>query len=297
MSEMQQQSGYIAIIGRPNVGKSTLLNKLLQQKISITSRKPQTTRHQILGVLTESNKQAIFVDTPGIHRGHKKALNRYMNRAARNALQGVDLVLLLVDAAYFSDEDEWILEGLEHVTAPIALVINKIDNVKDKRKLLPYLEKLSKKFNFQNIVPLSAKTGDNLEQLKKIVFQALPEGRHMFSADTVTDKSERFLATEIVREKLVRHLGDELPHSLGVTLEDFKREEKLIRLIMIIWVERKSQKQIVVGKDGDVLKKVGTLARKEMEQMFDCKVYLNLWVKVKEGWTDNKQDLQQFGFE
>ncbi len=289
--------GYVAIIGRPNVGKSTLLNQLLAHKLSITARKPQTTRHAILGVLTHETKQAIFIDTPGLHLGKTKAINRYMNRAASSALVDADVVILVIEALRWTEEDAWVLTKLAKVTSPVLLVINKVDQVKQKTSLLPFIEELSTKHAFKNIIPLSAQTGDNVAALMQQIMDLLPIGEHLFPPDQLTDRNQRFLATEIVREKLIRHLGDELPHELSVTLEEYKVKNNVIHMHMIIWVERKGQKVIVVGRDGELLKKLGTKARLEMEKMFGQKVYLNLWVKVKSGWTDNNAALKQFGYE
>lgn len=293
---METRCGYVAIIGRPNVGKSTLLNHILGQKISITSRKPQTTRHRILGIKTEDNVQTVYVDTPGLHKDAKKALNRYMNRAAAQVMESVDVIIFMVDGLNWKNDDEWILKKLTHAHCPVILVINKIDKVTDKENLLPFIEKLNQKLSFAHIFPMSALKDENVAQLEKLVASFLPENPYFFPDDQITDVSERFLAAEIIREKLMRSLGQELPYALTVEIELFKQEEKLIHIAAIIWVERLGQKAIVIGKDGTVLKKVGTLARKELEFLFANKIFLQLWVKVKESWSDNERALRSLGY-
>jgi GTPase len=296
--------GYVALAGRPNVGKSTLLNHLVGEKISITSRKPQTTRHRLLGVKTLSQAQIIYVDTPGLHRDAKTALNRYMNRAATTALSGVDAVIWVVEALRWSSEDQHVLQILQNLKdVPVLLAVNKIDRMEDRAQLLPYLEQCAAKFNFHDIIPLSAKNGVNLDALEQSLIQVLPLGSPQFPADQLTDRSERFLAAEMVREKLMRKLGDELPYSLSVEIERFQTEAPdkpghlpLLRINALIWVERKSQKAIVIGKQGEVLKAVGSEARQDMERLFGCKVFLELWVKVKSGWADDERALRQFGY-
>jgi len=288
--------GYVAIIGRPNVGKSTLLNRLLGQKISITSRKPQTTRHQILGVRTNNNTQAIFVDTPGLFRNPQHALNRYMVNTAIQALSTIDLVLFVIDGRYWRKEDEWILEKLKTLKEPIILVLNKVDQNKNKDFLLPRCAMLSKKADFEEIIPLSAKTGDNLASLRTTVETLLPENPYLFPEDQLSDRNERFFAAEMVREKLIRYTGDEVPYGLTVEIEVFKKEDKILHIVALIWVEKKGQKKIIVGKKGEGLKQIGTLARQDMEKFFEQKVFLELWVKVKENWSDNERAIQQLGY-
>lgn len=289
--------GYVAIIGRPNVGKSTLLNKLIGQKISITAAKPQTTRYQILGVKTTDHNQIVYVDTPGLHQHGKYALNRYMNRAASSVIDDVDVIIFVVDARYWRDEDEWILSKLSKNSYRVILALNKVDKVSDKDSLLPLIKSYNEKYSFIAIVPLSAKSGKNIDLLEKQIITLLPEGPHLFPDDQISDRSQQFFAAELIREKLTRKLGEELPYSLTVTIESFKEEKKIFRISAIIWVEKTSQKAIVIGKDGEILKHVGRLARLDMEKLFDHKVFLQLWVKVKEGWFDNETTLQNFGYE
>lgn len=289
--------GFVAIIGRPNVGKSTLLNHILGQKISITSRKPQTTRHRILGIKTLDSIQAIYVDTPGLHLDAKRALNRYMNRTALNALHDVDVVLFMIDSLKWEEDDEWVLKKLSSLSCPIILVINKVDQITDKEKLLPHIQDLTGKGKFRDVIPISAKKGDNVEKLEKVIGSLLPENPHFFPDDQVTDASERFMTSEIIREKLLRSLGQEVPYALTVEIEKFQQQEKILHISAIIWVEKTGQKIIVIGKDGAVLKKVGMRARKELEFLFDQKIFLQLWVKVKESWSDNERALRSLGYQ
>jgi len=288
--------GYIALVGRPNAGKSTLLNHLVGQKICITSRRPQTTRHRIHGIKTTPVGQAIFVDTPGIHAEQKKAMNRYLNKTASSALAGVDVIVWVVDSWKWHEENEVVLAQLRNANCPVILAINKIDQCEDKEALLPFLDSASKRFGFAAIVPISALKNTNLDRLEETIMGLLPEGGLIFPEDQVTDRTERFFAAEIIREKLIRSLGQEVPHAIAVQVESYKEEEKLTRIHAIIWVEREGQKAIVIGKEGEVLKKVGQRAREEMEKMFERKVYLNLWVKVKKGWSDNEGVMQSLGY-
>lgn len=297
MSDKQYKCGYIAIIGRPNVGKSTLLNNLLGLKLSITSRKPQTTRHQILGVKSVDQGQFIYVDTPGIHSGGKKAINRYMNKAATSVIHDVDVLLFLVQALKWSEEDQMVLDKLEHVDAPVVLVVNKTDKIEDKDQLLPFLQEMNKKYSFSNIIPASAKKGTNLEQLEEIVLQLLPENPPFFDEEQFTDRSIRFLAAEIIREKLIRELGKELPYQTTVEIEKYTETEKLTEIHALILVETKGQKNIIIGNKGDRLKSIGTKARKDMEKLIDQKVFLKLWVKVKAGWSDSESALRSLGYD
>ncbi|MDF1762534.1 MAG: GTPase Era [Oleibacter sp.] len=291
------RTGYVAIVGRPNVGKSTLMNRILGQKLSITSRKPQTTRHQILGILTENDTQIIFVDTPGIHKINDKAINRYMNKAATMAVRDVDVVLMLVDRMRWTDEDDMVLQTVQSQNAPVVLVVNKVDFLEDKEALLPYLEKLSAKAPFAQIVPVSAKTGHNVDRLENLITSYMPENPYFFPEDQITDRSSRFLAAELVREKIMRQLGDELPYAMTVEIEEFVHEGNLIEISALILVERPSQKRIVIGDAGYRIKQIGTEARKDMEQLFDCKVMLNLWVKVKSNWSDDERALRSLGYD
>lgn len=288
--------GYVAIIGRPNVGKSTLLNKILGQKISITSRKAQTTRHKILGIKTENNVQAIYIDTPGFYRGKKHKLTKYMMQAIKSALADVDVVIFVLEEFIWKEDDEMLLENIIKMDRPIILVINKADQIKDKNKLLPYLEELNKKFNFAAVIPLSAKTGINISKLEQAVANLLPENPFYFAAEQITDKNERFLVAEIIREKLTRLLGQEVPHKLTVEIEKFDEQEKITNIAAVIYVERPGQKVIIIGKGGAKLKEIGTKARLDIEKLLDKKVFLQLWVKVKSGWTDDEKALRSFGY-
>lgn len=291
----QQHTGRIAIIGRPNVGKSTFLNHLLGQKISITCRKPQTTRHQILGIKTLENAQFIFVDTPGMHQNNKAALNRYLNRAAFTALHDVDVVLWLIEPQWTVDED-WIFERLNTLEKPVILAINKADLVKDKTTLLPLIEHLSQKERFAAIVPLSAKTGEGEENLLKLIQPHLPAAEFEYEIDEITNKSVKFLVAEIVREKLMRFLGDELPYATTVEIEAFKETEVLADIAAMIYVERPTQKAIVIGEKGKKLKEIGTEARLDIQRLLEKKVMLRLWVKVKENWRDDERSLMSLGY-
>lgn len=288
--------GYVAIIGRPNVGKSTLLNRILGQKLSITSRKPQTTRHRLLGINTQGDTQTIYVDTPGLHRGEKQALNRLMNRAASRAIYDVDVIVFIIDGLNWLDDDDWILRKLQHATCPVILAVNKMDLIPDKKQLLPQLEKLKEKMDFATIVPISAAKGDNVEALEQEIAQRLPENPHFFPDDQISDRSERFLAAEIVREKLTRNLGQELPYALTVDIEKFKLEKGVLHIYAVIFVERDGQKAIVIGDKGQGLKRIGQQARYDMEKLFDSKVFLKMWVKVKKGWSDDERALRNLGY-
>jgi len=297
MTDSTFKSGYVAIIGRPNVGKSTLINRVLGQKLCITSRRPQTTRHRILGVKTTDDAQLIYVDTPGIHISDKRAMNRYMNRTAASSIDDVDVILFVVDGMNWTDEDEHVLERLKtSAKAPVILVINKIDKLGDKEVLLPQIEKLSEEFDFANVLPISARKGVNVDQLEQEITKLMPEGELIFPEDQFTDRSSRFLAAELVREQLFRHLGQELPYSITVEIEQFDDEDKLYRIGAIIYVERSGQKSIVIGKKGELLKSVGRDARIEMQSLFGKKVFLRLWVKVRDGWGDNERMLKNLGY-
>ena len=299
MTEQQTETycSFIAIVGRPNVGKSTLLNKILGQKISITSRKAQTTRHRIVGIKTEGAYQEIYVDTPGLHIEEKRAINRLMNRAASSAITDVDLVIFVVDGTHWNDDDEMVLNKLRKTKVPVVLVINKIDNIKNKDDLLPFITEITQKFNFADIVPISAEKGNNLDAIEKIVRKSLRPGVHHFPEDYVTDRSQRFIASEIIREKLMRFMGEELPYSVTVEIEQFKVNERgTYEINGLILVERDGQKKIVIGRKGEKLKKIGTEARLDMERLFDNKVHLELWVKVKSGWADDERALRSLGY-
>ena len=298
MTENQKTyCGFIAIVGRPNVGKSTLLNKILGQKISITSRKAQTTRHRIVGIHTEGAYQAIYVDTPGLHIEEKRAINRLMNRAASSAIGDVDLIIFVVEGTKWTEDDEMVLNKLRAAKAPVVLAINKIDTVKEKDELLPHITELSQKFDFVEILPISAQRGKNVHILQKIVRDSLREGVHHFPEEYVTDRSQRFMASEIIREKLMRFTGEELPYSVTVEIEQFKVNERGVYEINgLILVEREGQKKMVIGAKGQKIKTIGIEARADMERLFDAQVHLELWVKVKSGWADDERALRSLGY-
>ena len=295
-TEPSTYCGFIAIVGRPNVGKSTLLNYLLRQKISITSRKPQTTRHRILGIKTVENKQFVYVDTPGMHKIQKKAINRMMNQAATSALDGVDVVLFVVERLVFNEEDEIVLEALKKVKAPVLLLINKCDLLDSRERLLPHIARLSKVREFAEIVPLSVLGGHNIDTVEQCVLKYLPKGPFLYPDDQITDRSSRFLAAEIIREKITRQLGDELPYEVTVEIEKYTIAEGVVHIHALILVDKESQKQIIIGSKGDRLKMIGSAARVDMEKAFDAKVMLNLWVKVKTGWADDERALHSLGY-
>lgn len=288
--------GYVAIVGRPNVGKSTLLNHMLGQKISITSRKPQTTRNNVVGIKTEGDVQIIFVDTPGLHLGQQKAINRYMNRAASTAMKDVDVVVFMVDRFIWTEEDEAVARQLDYINCPIILAVNKVDQIEDKEALLPHLQKLTEKLNVTEIIPLSALRDINLDRLEKLLVERLPAAVHLYPEDQITDRSSRFMAAEIVREKITRQLGDELPYQMAVEIEEFKQEGNLLNISALILVERDGQKKILIGDKGDRMKLIGQQARMDMEKLFDMKIMLRLWVKVKSGWSDDERALRSLGY-
>jgi len=295
--EATQRCGYIAIVGRPNVGKSTLLNHLLGQKISITSRKPQTTRHQVVGIKTEQDVQLIFVDTPGLQKQAEKAINRYMNRAATTAIRDVDVIVFVVDRTAWTEEDELVLEQLRDSSIPVILVVNKVDLLADKAALLPHLEILSQKSDFAAILPISALRAHNVQPLQVEISRFIPVAPHLFHEDQITDRSQRFLAAEIVREKIMRQLGEELPYAMAVEIEEFSSEAGILHISALIFVERKGQKKILIGEKGARLRLIGTEARQDMELLFDSKVMLRLWVKVKSGWSDDERALRSLGYD
>ncbi|MCK5662538.1 MAG: GTPase Era [Thiotrichaceae bacterium] len=295
MDSMQNYlCGYVALVGKPNTGKSTLMNALVGEKLSITAKRPQTTRHQILGIKTTSEYQCIFVDTPGIHQDQKKAINRYMNRAATSMLTDVDLICVLLDVRNFNGDDEQVLKKVEN-KGNVILVLNKIDQIK-KQQLLPLMQRISGLMPGVDMIPVSALKEENLDSLMSHIQSRLPEGIPHFPDDQLTDKSMRFIVAEIVREKLFRILTAELPYSITVNVEYYKTEKDLVRISASIWVERKSQKGIIIGKGGSLLKKIGSEARGDIEQLVDQKVYLQLWVKVREGWSDDERSLAAFGY-
>ncbi|MDN3233584.1 GTPase Era [Pseudomonas luteola] len=296
MTDPVSRCGYVAIVGRPNVGKSTLLNHILGQKLAITSRKPQTTRHTLLGIKTEGDVQAVYVDTPGIHKENQKALNRYMNKTASAALKDVDVVIFVVDRMRWTEEDAFVLERVRHVKCPVIVAVNKTDRMEDKAELLPQLKWLSEQLPEAEVIPISAQNGVNLDSLEKLVADRLPEGDHFFPEDQLTDRSSRFLAAELVREKIMRQLGAELPYQVTVEIEEFKQQGNVLHIHALILVERDGQKKILIGNAGERIKRIGQDARKDMETLFDSKVMLNLWVKVKSGWSDDERALRSLGY-
>lgn len=293
---MTTQCGYVAVVGRPNVGKSTLINHILGQKLNITSRKPQTTRHTLLGIKTEGDCQTIYVDTPGMHKSQQKALNRLMNRSAESVLGDVDVIVCVVDKFKWTDEDEYVLQKLQHVQCPVILAINKVDEVEDKEKLLPYIATMAEKFAFADIIPLSALSGTSVDRLEQSIRAKLPEEPFFYDEDQLTDKSERFLVAEIIREKIMRQLGDEIPYATTVEIEQFREEDRIIHIHAAVLVERDGQKAIVIGKGGERLKLIGSEARKDIENLLDKKVMLKIWVKVKSGWSDDDRALRSLGY-
>jgi len=288
--------GFVAIVGRPNVGKSTLLNNIIGEKISITADKPQTTRHKIIGVKTVDNLQAVFIDTPGMHLRQKKAINKEMNKAAKSSLIDVDAVIFMVEALEWTEEDNLVLDCIRDLHCPLLLLVNKIDRLKNKELLLPYLADLSRKLPNAEIIPCSATLGTQVEMIEQKVFSVLPESPFYYPEDQTSDKSIKFRLAEIIREKLTRALSAELPYALTVEIEQIKQEETQLLIHAIIWVERDSQKGIVIGKHGAMLKKIGQQARLDMNHLLNTSVHLELWVKVKEGWSDNNRDLRNLGY-
>jgi GTP-binding protein Era len=289
--------GFVAIVGRPNVGKSTLINSILGSKVSIVTPKPQTTRHRILGVDTRADYQAIYIDTPGLHRQAGKAMNRLMNRTAAQALLDADLVMFVSEAGRWTVEDQDVLERLSTVKVPVIAVLNKIDKVHPKEKLLAYIGEMSVRRQFAEVVPISARRHDDAEAVAGLVNAYLPKSEALFPADMQTDRSEEFRIAEIIREKLTLDLRQELPYGLTVQVERLERDERGVICHAVIWVERESQKGIVVGKQGSRLKAMGRAARLELKQSLQCPVHLELWVKVRENWADSEKDLLRLGFE
>lgn len=296
MSDTAPRCGYVAIVGRPNVGKSTLLNHILGQKLAITSRKPQTTRHTLLGIKTEGDVQAIYVDTPGLHKENEKALNRFMNRSASQALRDVDVVLFVVDRMRWTEEDEMVWNKVRHLECPVVLVVNKVDRLDDKKDMLPHLEWLTKQLPNAEVVPVSALHGGNLDHLQAVIAGLLPESEHFYPDDQLTDRSSRFLAAELVREKVMRQLGAEIPYQVAVEIEQFKQEGKVLHIHALILVEREGQKKIIIGDGGERMKKIGQEARLDMQKLFGSKIMLNLWVKVRRGWSDDERALNSLGY-
>jgi GTP-binding protein Era len=290
------RSGFIAIVGRPNVGKSTLLNNLIGQKISITSRKAQTTRHRIHGIYTDEQAQFVFVDTPGFQTKHQNALNKGMNRVVTSSLRDVQVVMYVLEALRYDERDQQVLKLLPE-NRPVLLVINKIDEVEDKGQLFAFAERIAKDFKFSDIVPVSAKQGDKITELREALRRHLPASEPIYDKDDITDRSERFLASEILREKVFRFTGEELPYSVSVVIEKFQMDRKLRRINAAILVDKESHKAMLIGKKGEKLKEIATQARLDMEKLFNGKVYLEIFIKVRSGWADNQQVLRSLGYE
>jgi GTP-binding protein Era len=288
--------GLVAVVGRPNVGKSTLVNAMVGVKVSIVAAKPQTTRHRITGVLTRPHGQIVFVDTPGLHDASGYAINRQLNRAARSALSDAQVVALVVDAQRWKTEDDNALEAAIQIGCPVVLVLNKVDRVADKASLLPAIANLARRHAFAALVPVSASKRDGLDVLERTLLALLPEGEPIFGPDEVTDRSERFVISELVREQLVRQLHAELPYSTTVEIEAIKREKKVLKIAATVWVERDGQKAIVLGAGGEQIKRIGTFARREIERQFEQRAFLQLHVKVREHWSDDEAALRQFGY-
>ena len=296
MTTEQTYCGYVAIIGRPNVGKSTLLNHILGQKLCITSRKPQTTRHTLLGIKTKDNVQVIFVDTPGIHTNQERAINRVMNRSAASVIADVDLVIFVVDRFEWSEADDYVAKYLTNTKVPVVVAVNKVDMIEDKEALLPHLQFLASKVNAVEFIPLSALRKTNLEELEAKIQSHIPEKVHLYPEDQITDRSERFLAAEIVREKITRQLGAEVPYQVTVEIEQFRVEGNITYIDALILVERDGQKKIIIGTKGERLKKIGEQARADIESLLDCKVMLRTWVKIRSGWSDDERALRSLGY-
>ena len=296
MTKVDGRCGYIAIVGRPNVGKSTLLNHLLGQKLCITSRKPQTTRHTLLGIKTEGTVQMIFVDTPGIHTNQERAINRVMNRSAASVISDVDVVIFVVDRFDWSDADEYVARYLSNSAVPVIVALNKVDMIDDKTELLPHLEFLASEVNASALIPLSALRKTNLNELEEKIKSFIPEQPHIFPEDQITDRSERFLVAEIVREKITRQLGAEVPYQVTVEIERFRVDGKITFIDALILVERDGQKKIIIGAKGERIKKIGEQARADIESLLGCKVMLKTWVKIRSGWSDDERALRSLGY-
>lgn len=297
MNATAYRAGFVALVGRPNVGKSTLLNALIGQKVSIVSPKPQTTRHRIAGILTRPGWQAVFLDTPGINTRKASGLNRAMNRAALGSLAEADLLCMVVDATRWTDEDDAVLERVRESGTPTVLVLNKADQIRPRQRLLPLIERLARLHEFAEIVPLSALSGENLERLEALLPERLPPGEPLYADDQVTDRSERFMVAEIVREKLTLVLREELPYGLTVEIERWQEEDGRLIIGAVVWVEREGQRRIVIGEGGAMLKQVGSAARLDINRLLDRRVHLELWVKVRENWADNEAALRNFGYD
>lgn len=295
--QAESRFGYVALIGRPNVGKSTLLNRILGQKLSIVTAKPQTTRQRIAGIKTTAEGQVVYLDTPGIHSSAGRALNQYMNRVAKAAFRDVEVVMFLIEAGRWTQQDQRIAKMLKDVQLPVYLVVNKIDTLPDRSSLLKFLAETVKPDQFDRVLLISASRGDGVADLEKLAMKMLPFSRPFYDEDQITDRSERFLAGELIREALTERLHQELPYSLTVEIEQFKRETELLRISAIIWVERESQKQIAIGKGGNVLKQVGSQARRAMEELFGEKVFLQTFVKVSKDWARDEKMMEKFGYD
>ncbi|MEK9820275.1 MAG: GTPase Era [Pseudomonadales bacterium] len=290
------RAGYVAIVGRPNVGKSTLMNALIEQKISITSRKPQTTRHHILGIKTVDRVQILFVDTPGIHSNQKRAINRYMNRAAQSVIKDVDVIVMLVDRHIFNADDEMIMDRIQRTSSKLIVAVNKVDRLSDTAEVLPIIARLKDRGIEATFVPISASKRSNLEVLEQLIIEHLPESPFYFSPNEVTDRSQKFLVAELVREKLMRQFGEELPYASTIQIERMEWQEKVVQIEATIFVERVGQKAILVGRSGAKLKQVGIDARRDIESLLEKQVMLRLWVKVKRGWSDDERALKSLGY-
>ena len=297
MSLKNKKSGYISIVGKTNVGKSTLLNEILGQKVAITSRKPQTTRHRLLGIKTIADSQMIFIDTPGFHKGHKRALNQYMNKVASSAMKGVDVLIYVIEGLNWTEEDQELMSQIPEGYETSILVINKTDKIEQKDDLLPFIGSMSELNKFSDIIPLSALKKQNVSSLVDSILLKIPEGEHIYPSDQVVDVSERFLASEIIREKCITRVGDELPYRISVAIDKFKEEDKITHIDATLFVEKSSQKGMLIGSSGSKLKSIGTAARLELEEVLQTKIMLNLWVKVKSGWTDDEAMLSTMGYD
>ena len=296
MKDQLSKSGMISVIGRTNVGKSTFINKILGQKVFITSRKPQTTRNRLLGIKTKGHSQAVFIDTPGVHSGENRALNKYMNKVAFNSILGVDIVIFMLDSLKWTDQDQLILDRLPKDLSHVLLVINKVDLIDNKKHLLPHIKKLSSSYDFKEIIPVSSLHNQGLTTLEDIIFSLLPERIHDYPEDQIADVPEKFVVSELIREKCITRVGDEIPYRISVVIDSFIRKESLIDISAILYVEKDTQKGILIGHKGEKLKSVGSAARKEIENFLESKVMLRLWVKVRKNWTNDSSLLSAFGY-
>ena len=296
MKDQLSKSGMISVIGRTNVGKSTFINKILGQKVFITSRKPQTTRNRLLGIKTKGHSQAVFIDTPGVHSGENRALNKYMNKVAFNSILGVDIVIFMLDSLKWTDQDQLILDRLPKDLSHVLLVINKVDLIDNKEHLLPHIKKLSSSYDFKEIIPVSSLHNQGLTTLENIIFSLLPDRIHDYPEDQIADVPEKFVVSELIREKCITRVGDEIPYRISVVIDSFIRKESLIDISAILYVEKDTQKGILIGHKGEKLKSVGSAARKDIEKFLESKVMLRLWVKVRKNWTNDSSLLSAFGY-